>query len=211
MPVPFVASIQLSRLSDAAIHDTVEVVFRQRAYARGVLRLPDWLGRFFRWLGELLGGVDLRMERSPVLFWGSIVLLVAIVALVVARAFWARAHRVALASAVDERRTRGGGLPRDPWLAAQALAARGDFTEAAHALYRALLATLARRGQVKLHPSKTVGDYVRELRARSSALFSRFRDFARSYEVVVYGVGECDRTRWERLRSLAEPIVMRDA
>jgi hypothetical protein len=211
MSVPLLASAQLSRLSDSAVHDTVEAVFRQRAYARGVLRPPEWLREFFRWLGELIRGVDLRMERSPVLFWGSIVVLVAILALVAARALWARSRRVALAGDAAERRARGGGLPRDPWLAAQALAARGDFTEAAHALYRALLATLARRGQVKLHPSKTVGDYVRELRSRSSALFSRFRDFARSYEVVVYGVGECDRTRWERLRSLAEPIVMRDA
>jgi hypothetical protein len=211
MPLPFAASVQLSRLSDSAIHDTVEAVFRQRAYARSVVRTPEWLRRFFRWLGELFRSIDLGIDRSPFVFWSSIALLVAIVALVVARVFWARARRVALAGGDGEHRARGTGLPRDPWLAAQALAARGDFTEAAHALYRALLATLARRGQVKLHPSKTVGDYVRELRSRSSALFSRFRDFARSYEVVVYGVGECDRARWERLRTLAEPIVMRNA
>ncbi len=211
MSVSLLASSQLSSLSDSAIHDTVEVVFRQRAYARGFLRMPEWLLQFSRWLQELIRGIDLGMERSPVLYWGSIVLLAAILVLVVVRAAWARSRRVALSGVAEERRARGSGLPRDPWLAAQARAARGDFTEAAHALYRALLATLARRGQVKLHPSKTVGDYVRELRSRSSALFSRFRDFARSYEVVVYGVGECDRTRWERLRSLADPIVMRDA
>lgn len=90
---------------------------------------------------------------------------------------------------------------------AQELAARGEYTEAAHALYRALLEALARRERVRLHPSKTVGDYVRDLRQRSSSLFGRFRDFARSYETVVYGIGVCDRERYERLLALAAPIV----
>ena len=211
MPLVQTAAARLSQLSDSTVHDTVEAVFRQRAYAQGVFRLPEWLRGFLGWIADLVRGIDLRPDGSPVLFWGSIALLVLLLALVVARVFWARSHRSALAAAAGAERPRGGGLPRDPWLAAQALAARGDFTEAAHALYRALLATLARRGQVKLHPSKTAGDYVRELRTRSSALVSRFREFARSYEVVVYGVGRCDRERWERLRSLAEPIVMRDA
>lgn len=203
------AVLQLPHLDDATIHDTVEAVFRQAAYSRGVLRMPDWLRRVLRWIAELLGEVRIPFDASPVLFWVSVALLVAIAGLVVARGIWAaRQRRVVMAGGAP--RARGTGLPRDPWLAAQALAARGDFTAAAHALYHALLATLARRGQVKLHPSKTVGDYVRELRARSSALFARFRDFARSYEVVVYDVGWCDRERWERLHALAEPIVARD-
>ena len=204
------AVLQLPRLDDAAVHDTVEAVFRQSAYSRGVLRVPEWLSRALRWVGELLGEARISFDASPLLFWGSVALLATVAALVVARSVWAARRRRAVVAGSGGR-ARGTGLPRDPWLAAQALAARGDFTEAAHALYHALLATLARRGQVKLHPSKTVGDYVRELRARSSAIFSRFRDFARSYEVVVYGIGRCDRERWERLHALAEPIVARDA
>ena len=202
---------QTSRLDDVAVHDTVEAVFRDPAYARGVLRTPEWLRRVGRWLVDLLGDVRVPFDASPVLFWGAVALLVTLAALVVARAIWAARQRRLVLAGEGPRRARGSGLPRDQWLAAQALAARGDFTEAAHALYRALLATLARRGQVKLHPSKTVGDYVRELRARSSVLFARFRDFARSYEVVVYGVGWCDEERWKRLHALAEPIVARDA
>ena len=204
------AVLQSSRLGDAAIHDTVEAVFRQSAYARGTLRAPGWLRRFLHWLGELFGDARITVDASPVLFWGSVALLVTLAVLVVGRRAWAARQRRPGVAGAGGRRQRGTGLPRDPWLAAQALAARGDFTEAAHALYHALLATLARRGLVKVHPSKTAGDYVRELRARSSALFSRFRDFARSYEAVVYGVGWCDRERWERLHALAEPIVARD-
>jgi hypothetical protein len=52
-----------------------------------------------------------------------------------------------------------------------------------------------------------VGDYVRELRGRSSTLLDRFRAFARSYEVVVYGVGTCDQERYEQLRLLATDIL----
>lgn len=205
------AVLQLPRLDDAAVHDTVEAVFRQSAYSRSTLRAPEWLRDFFRWLGGLFGDARITFDASPVLFWGSVALLVTLAALVVARRIWAARQRRAAVSGDGLRRARGSGLPRDAWLAAQALAARGDFTEAAHALYHALLSTLARRGQVKLHPSKTAGDYVRELRARSSAVFTRFREFARTYEVVVYGLGWCDRERWERLHALAEPIVARDA
>jgi hypothetical protein len=98
----------------------------------------------------------------------------------------------------------------DPWLAAQQQAASGDFTSAAHSLYLALLTAIARRGLVRIHPSKTVGDYVRELRARSASVFTRFRDFARAYETVVYGTGVCDRERYETLQRLALPIVQTD-
>ena len=102
---------------------------------------------------------------------------------------------------------RGGDRARDPWLVAQEAASRGQFTEAAHALYEALLEAAARRGDVRLHQSKTVGDYAREMRGRGSALLARFRDFARSYEVVIYGIGHCDQERYERLLAIARPII----
>jgi hypothetical protein len=100
-----------------------------------------------------------------------------------------------------------GGSRADAWSAAQLLASRGDYTAAAHALYAALLDAGARQEQLKLHPSKTAGDYVREVRRHASPMFPRFRDFARAYEIVIYGLGVCDRERYERLLSLALPIV----
>ena len=95
----------------------------------------------------------------------------------------------------------------DAWAAAQQLAATGNYTAAAHALYAALLDAGARQHQLRLHPSKTAGDYVREVRRRSPPNFPIFRDFARSYELVIYGLGECNRERYERLSSIALPIV----
>ena len=101
----------------------------------------------------------------------------------------------------------GRGRTQDPWVTAQELAARGDFTMAAHALYLALLDGLARREQVRVHPAKTIGDYLRELRSRSSSLLPTVRDFARSYELVAYGFRECDADRYARLHALASAVI----
>ena len=100
-----------------------------------------------------------------------------------------------------------GRAAQDPWATAQELAAKGEFTMAAHALYLALLEGLAAREQVRLHPAKTIGDYLRELRARSSSVLPTVRDFARSYEMVAYGFRECDATRYERLQALAVSVI----
>jgi len=94
----------------------------------------------------------------------------------------------------------------DPWALAQRLAAEGRYTEAAHALYGALLARVAARVPLRLHPSKTAGDYARDLRGTAPSIYGPFREFARSYEVVIYGLGECDRPRFEGLIDLAGRI-----
>ena len=199
---------------ETAIRDTMAAVFRQPGFAR---ERPSWIAaqvdRFWTWLGNVLrsifGPLFRSRETNPLLFW----ILVAIIALVFL-AIVARLGYVSYlrrAQGIDARAFAGGGGLQarggDPRLLAQQLAARGNFTDAAHALYMALLEAVARRGLIKLHPSKTVGDYVRELRGRSSAIYARFRDFARAYEVVVYGTGYGDRERYERLYALARPIL----
>ncbi len=112
----------------------------------------------------------------------------------------------------DERarlaqRHAAGAVGGDPWARAQQEAAAGRYTDAAHLLYQAILVALAGRERLRLHPSKTVGDYARELRARSSSAFPGYREFARLYETVVYGLQHCDRERWERLQALALAIT----
>ncbi|HZS60936.1 MAG TPA: DUF4129 domain-containing protein [Gemmatimonadaceae bacterium] len=103
---------------------------------------------------------------------------------------------------------RGGSASRvsDPWVLARQLAAQGRYTEAAHALYLALLARVAARVPLRLHDSKTAGDYARELRHTAPNLFGPFREFARSYEIVIYALGECDRSRFDSLIALAGRI-----
>lgn len=204
-------------IPDEAIRDTMEAVFAQAGFTRA---RPSWLGsltdRFWEWFWDLLRAIfrPLFATRTdnPVLFWLMVAVFVLIVAGIIGRLAWVSWQR--RQRGIDARPAfPAGGAPRfagDPWTVAQRLAAEGSYTDAAHALYVALLEATARRGGVKLHPSKTAGDYVRELRQRSSALFGRFRDFARAYEYVVYGTGHCDRERYERLHALALPIVRAD-
>jgi hypothetical protein len=127
-----------------------------------------------------------------------IVLGVAVVALI------AIATRFALGSEAEERRRRGrsrmvfgGG---DPMVEADRLAAAGDYTEAAHLLYRAVTERLSAADQIKLHPSKTSGDYARELRLRGSAVHGEFREFGRRYDRAMFRVGSCDAATYAVLR-----------
>jgi hypothetical protein len=181
-------------------------VFSQEAYNRVSIweRFWGWVFDLVRRAWALADPLLSALRRSPVLYWTVIVLLAVIVLAVVARAayLW-RQRRLFNAAALAWESSPLRRAGRDPWTAAEELSARGEFTAAAHALYAALLDSAAQAGQIRLHPSKTAGDYVRELRNRSSSLFTLFRDFARSYETVIYGIGSCDAERYHRLYALA--------
>ncbi len=203
MPVLF------EQLSEQTIRRAVELVYGAPAYNRTSLWERFWgfvgemLSRFFLWILPAFG----VLRKSPSLFWTFITALALVAAAVIARVLYLWRARTALRVAGEGWEMQRGVTRGDAWAAAQQLAARGDFTAAAHALYAALLDAGARENQLKLHPSKTAGDYVREVRRRASPIFPDFRDFARAYELAIYGLGECNRERYERLLSLALPIV----
>ncbi|HET7564486.1 MAG TPA: DUF4129 domain-containing protein [Gemmatimonadaceae bacterium] len=198
------------QIPDSTIRATTDKVFSAQAYHpfSPLARVYQWidmlLQRFFEALGRLLPS---RAE-SPTLYWFTVVVLALVLISVVVGAVWRwQQNRIARATFGTKRDERAVTTYADPWRAAQRLAAEGAFTEAAHALYQALLQGIERQGQLRVHPSKTAGDYVRELRAASSTRFERFRAFARSYETVVYGLGTCDRERYERLHLLATEML----
>lgn len=190
---------------DQMVRDTIAAIIRHRAYDRSTRNMlwervvswvADLLGRWFRFLGESQG-----TQRF------ALVVLVVAVAALLARIAWVL-YATRLQEGTLRMRARGAsGGAHGGWEAAQALAAQGRYTEAAHELYAGLLELLAREERVRLHPAKTVGDYARELRAAPSPRFPVFRDFARSYEVVVYGMTGCDQGRWERLLALAARLA----
>ena len=202
--------LQSSPIADQAIRDTIAVLTRHAAYDRSLRQTA--MQRFWAWLQELLAPLGRAMDASRPLQQIALVLVILLVVAVVARAIViAHAGRVARAAERDGGRGRGAsGRLSDPWLEAQRLAGEGDYTAAAHSAYAAVLLALSRRARVRLHPSKTVGDYTRELRRLQSPLAPRYREFARLYEVVIYGVGTCDRDRWERLQALAADLVERE-
>lgn len=198
--------IQLQQVSDAAIRDTLDAVFASEAFtsvARETIwtRLTHWVMEFFRDLARLTGG-------SKVLYYMVMIATIGLVVAIIARIIYVARVRGAF------KRGPGGvfgsstASRADPWTVAQRLAAEGDYTGAAHALYSAILLNVSQSGLVRLHDAKTIGDYLREMRARASGgLLQLFREFARTYEYVVYGVGECDQPRYERLYGLATRIV----
>ncbi len=86
------------------------------------------------------------------------------------------------------------------------LAASGAYTDAADALDEALLDRVSARVPLRLDPSKTAGDYARDLRRTAPTVFGPFREFARGYEVVIYRLGSCDQPRFQLLLELAGRI-----
>jgi hypothetical protein len=188
------------QLPATEIIDTIEAVFRDPAFARASL-----LQRFGAWLLDLIASFLIRLDprgMPPVVFWVLAAMLAVVLLALIVRG--PRSVRAAAGRAASTHAAVGAG---DAWSSARELATRGDFTAAAHALYAALLGFIAARGEIELHESKTIGDYVRELARRPSALLGRFRDFGRSYEWVIYGQGAVDRAGYDRLDKLAQQIV----
>lgn len=198
---------EFQQLGSQAVRDSIEAVFRSGEFASSLGdtildRVLDFLVMLFVRLAQIA-------EENPFLYWSGVALLVlALVALLVRGAllagstarFSSRRHR-SDAAAVDTH------MSEDPWRSANALAASGNYTEAAHELYRYLVEWLSARNIITPHHSKTVGDYSREARSRSAQVFAGFRTFARSYEHVIYGLQGCDRERFERLLALATTVT----
>lgn len=159
------------------------------------------------WLTDLIRRVLDSIPTVPNAKW--IVLGLAIAAIL------AVAARIVLGRESEERRRRArsgsfAGIA-DPWLEAERLAAAGNFTDAAHLLYRGVTERLAAAELIRLHVSKTSGDYARELRQRGSLAHAEFRLFGRRYERALFGLGTCDGPTYEALRDLAQRITSRGA
>lgn len=197
------------QIPDHRVAAAVDTVFHDPEYRRLTLGQALWhwflvlVSRVFDYLAAWYD----HLRASPGTFWLLVAIVAALVLAIVIRSvmLW-RLRRTDMARGMIWG-AMGGARGEDPWAAAQTLAASGDYTSAAHALYAAMLESAARQHEIRLHPSKTVGDYMRELRTRSSSLFGRFREFGRSYEVVIYGIGRCDAERYQQLHALAMPVV----
>lgn len=192
------------QLPEAAVRDTAAAIFADPSYNRTSL-----LDRLGAWLLEGLEAILMRFgpaRPSPTLFWFVVALISVFVLLVLGRTLYG-IHIARVARSKRSHGRGGGDGAPDAWNRALALAAGADYTAAAHALYAALLALIARREDIELHDSKTIGDYTRDLRHRASGRLPGFREFARLYETVIYGLGVCDRERYERLHGLALRVM----
>ena len=186
----------------AAIHDTVAAVVSQRAFRKSLqMSLAQ---RLFLWISEGLHALVDFLRGSGPARWIALGFTVLLVLLIVARFLLAaRARSDDMDGDEGSRRSRPG---EDPWHATERLVSAGRFEEAAHALYRGVVESVARTDRLRLDPSKTSGDYARELRARGSKRFPEFRAFARRFEFAVYGHGDCTAESIAELSQLAEPF-----
>ena len=191
----------------AAVHDTVAAIASQAAYRRSLgttlmNRLLAWIFRLIRDFFDLFSGSGVGRAVTYTL-------LALLVLLVIARF-------VAAARAAQEERSHAGirrarVRASDPWGDAERLAASGRYTEGAHALFAALLTGFAARGEVRLHASKTAGDYARELRRRGSPRERAFQVFRSRYDRIIYGEGECGTDDYAELLREARPLLERAA
>lgn len=188
-----------------AVRDTVRAIVEARAYERSVR--TSLLGRIWRWVDDTLGRAFGEIRELPHARTLAAIVVVAVVLLIVARIAWASRLGV---EDLDPARRRGGP-PRATRLDdADRLAAAGEYLEAAHTLYRAVLETLARREGLRLHASKTSGDYLRELRRRGSPTQRTFARFRHRYDRLVFGYAVCDAAAWQELRAEAEQVLRRE-
>jgi hypothetical protein len=188
-----------------AIQDTVAAIISQRPYQRSVR--STLFDRILEWIAALIRRLFSNVSEIPNVKWVLLTLAIVIVLAIAARIF--------LNSEAEERRRRAragaihGGA--DPWVEAERIARSGDYTEAAHLLYRAVTERLAAAELIRLHPSKTSGDYARELRARGAIQQAEFRQFGRRYDHVLFGTGECDAETYASLREQASRIIRPEA
>lgn len=205
--MPMIAQEVIGGWTSRQIHDTVAAIARQREYAVPVRR--SLLGRLLRWLFEritdliaLLGG-----SRSA-----RITVIAAVVLIVVAIV-----GRFIVARQVELRRRTGASLRaigserRDYWALADELAGAGNVVGACHALYLAVLESLARSGTLTFHESKTPGDYAREVRQRWPGSAAAFRSFVRAFETAAFGPTAPSAASYTALRESAERLLTRRA
>jgi hypothetical protein len=183
-----------------AIRDTIARIVLERGYRRSVT--STLLSRFWEWFSEILRRLFSQAAGSRGTYLISLTVIVAVVVIMIARSIIvARARRLAagrreVAATADEQLAQ-----------ARALSAQGAYVEAAHLLYAAVVTRLVEGRRVRRHPSKTVGDYFRDLRSAGDTLAAPYHTFATVYDIVAYGDGLCDAARYARLEQLAAPLL----
>jgi hypothetical protein len=183
------------------IHDTVARIAAEPVY--GSSPRQSLLGRFLRYLWS-------RLEAFIAFFEGSVNARVALIAAVLLIAVMIVGRVIVARRMAEDRRRRGLGIRAnrgehvDYWIIARDQAANGRYADACHAVYAAVLDTYAREGIVRFHPSKTSGDYTRELRRAGVPSLADFRSFTRQFDRVIFGELSVSADDYARLRALAE-------
>lgn len=191
-------------IDTAAVRQAIATVFADDAYTRS---LTDTLwSRVQHWIVNTIGSLLSAVGESAPVKWALIAAAVLVLAAFVARIAYAASAGI---GAGPHRRRPAADRSLDPLLLARAAAADGRFMDAAHLLCVAILDELRQTERLIVDPSKTLGDYRRDLATRSSRALKAFREFTNAYEAIVWGRRGCDAPGYERLVKLATPLMPR--
>jgi uncharacterized membrane protein len=188
-----------------AVHDTVAIIARQRIYERTIGE-SAWT-QFWNAVGRAVNAI-FNFFRGSATGRHVTVAIVVLIVLAVAIHF-VLATLAARSDVIAADAHPAGSRATDAWRDAERFAAEGRFTDASHALLAAMLSAFAQRGEVRLHASKTAGDYARELARRGSPAGGAFRQFRRRYDAVIFGAGTCTADEYAQLLRDAAPILAR--
>ena len=189
--------------ADAAVRDTIAAIAGQSEFQRELT--TSIASRALRWVGDVLDALFTAVRGATYGREVTIAVVILLIGLVVARiVIGVRAERALVAARVPRKATVADLTALAD---AERLAQAGDFTAAAHALFGALLRACAARGEVRLHPSKTTGDYARELRRRNTPSLRPFQSFRSRYDRVIYGDMQCSAGDYAALSSDARALL----
>ncbi|HWG43645.1 MAG TPA: DUF4129 domain-containing protein [Gemmataceae bacterium] len=99
--------------------------------------------------------------------------------------------------------------PTELWRQAEGLAGEGRFRDAVRILYLAVLSLLHRRQFIRFEPTRTNGEYVRQIRLSEQApieLHDPFHGLTDLFEAKWYGERACESGDYRACRTLAEEI-----
>jgi hypothetical protein len=103
----------------------------------------------------------------------------------------------------------GEKSPEELWRQAQALAGEGRHSEALRLLYLAVLFLLDRRGLLRYEPTRTNGEYIRQVRLADNApegLHAPFEQLTTLFETRWYGGVPCEAADFQEGERLAGDV-----
>jgi type II secretory pathway pseudopilin PulG len=187
-------------ITPEAVRDTIARIVLERGYRRTLS--STLLSRAMDWLGNLIRDLFQRATASR----GTYIVALGVIAVIAITAI--------MRAIVLARARRRAALERESEVTAaqlqaeaKGLAEQGAYPQAANVLYTAVVMRLTELKRVRRHPSKTVGDYWRELRSVGDDQTAAYAAFARVYEIVAYGDKLCDASRYAHLEQLSASIL----
>jgi hypothetical protein len=170
--------------------------------------LRDTWQRIADWVSSLFGGIRIGGDGVPILGVIAVAVFVTLAVvfalrLVRMRDTWWPERGMAPAVVPAGAASRSAA----DWHAhARRLAEAGRWRDATLALYQALLLGLEARGVVRYDPSKTPGDYRRELRGQD-ATRRHFDTFVATWEPAAFGHRPADAAVFATLDALAGEVA----